>query len=99
MQEWMNYTYNEETPCCGINFLEGLWEVKGVPDKEATEKAGRSFLAITGGRQEVYDEDDKPFYKGEEWGVITALRRAGFKPLTKFESRTTKRMLTLWFKH
>lgn len=96
---WDDYTYPTETPCCGIDFLEGLWEVKGVPDKDATEKAGRSFLAITGGMREEWDENDNRTHSGEERGVITALRKAGFKPLQKFKSRTTKRMLTLWFKH
>lgn len=99
MQEWENYCYSEETPCCGIDFLEGLWEVKGVPYKDATEKLGRSLLVITGGETQDYDNNGNLIRVKEQRGMITALRKAGFKPLTKFKSRTTKRMLTLWFKH
>lgn len=110
METCWDYASIEQTPCCGVSFVSDVWEPKAVPTKESTKEERNSFLLITGGRNYAAEDEmwadnataenprpPVPQMK-EKKGTLTKLRKEGWIPLKKFRSRTTNRILTLWFK-
>ena len=94
---WFDYAEVEPTPCCGIDFITNVWQPEAVPPKEERQEV--SYLLITGGKREDLDPDTRRVkYIYEDPATMKKLRKEGFKPLKKFRSRTTGRVLTLWFR-
>lgn len=94
---WYDYALSESTPCCGLDFVHDVWRPEGVPPKHELQEV--SYLLVTGGRKEDWNPDTRRLkYIPEDPATLKKLRKEGFKPLKKFRSRTTGRVLTLWFR-